>query len=113
MQYGAVPVFVDVDIPSYNINVNQLEEALSEKTCAVMLAHTLGNPFNVKAVTEFCKAHSLYLIEDNCDALGAEYTLDGKMRYTGTFGDIGTSSFYPAHHITMGGARGRLYQQYL
>ena len=111
LQHGAVPVFVDVDIPSYNIDVNQLEEALSEKTRAVMLAHTLGNPFNVKAVTEFCKAHSLYLIEDNCDALGAEYALDGETRYTGTFGDMGTSSFYPAHHITMGEGGGHLYQQ--
>lgn len=102
LQYGAIPVFVDVDIPSYNIDVNLLDEALSDKTKAVMIAHTLGNPFNVKAVTEFCKEHSLWLIEDNCDALGSRYKLDGETRYTGTFGDIATSSFYPPHHITMG-----------
>ncbi|MBP3710266.1 MAG: lipopolysaccharide biosynthesis protein RfbH [Treponema sp.] len=102
LQYGAVPVFVDVTIPQYNIDVNQLEAALSSKTKAVMIAHTLGNPFDLKAVTEFCKKHGLWLIEDNCDALGSEYTLDGKTYKTGTVGDIGTSSFYPPHHMTMG-----------
>lgn len=102
LQYRAVPVFADVSIPSYNINVNLLENALSEKTKAVMIAHTLGNPFDIKAVTEFCKAHSLWLIEDNCDALGSKYSLNGETRYTGTFGDIATSSFYPPHHMTMG-----------
>ena len=102
LQYGAVPVFVDVTIPQYNIDASQLESALSPKTKAVMVAHTLGNPFDLKAVTDFCKKHGLWLIEDNCDALGSEYTLDGKNYKTGTIGDIGTSSFYPPHHITMG-----------
>ena len=102
IQYGAVPVFVDITIPEYNIDVTQLEAAYSPKTKAVMLAHTLGNPFNIKAVKEFCDKHNLWLIEDNCDALGSEYTLDGKKGLTGTFGDIGTSSFYPPHHMTMG-----------
>ena len=102
MQYGAVPVFVDVTIPQYNIDVNELEKALSDKTKAVMIAHTLGNPFNLKEVKEFCKEHSLWLIEDNCDALGSTYTIDGKEKLTGTIGDIGTSSFYPPHHMTMG-----------
>ena len=98
IQYGAVPVFVDVTIPEYNIDVTKLEGALSPKTKAVMLAHTLGNAFNIKAVKEFCTKHNLWLIEDNCDALGTMY--DNK--YTGTWGDIGTSSFYPPHHMTMG-----------
>ena len=102
LQYDAVPVFVDVTIPQYNIAVTQLEAALSPKTKAVMIAHTLGNPFNLKAVKEFCTKHNLWLIEDNCDALGSEYTLDGKTYKTGTIGDIGTSSFYPPHHMTMG-----------
>lgn len=102
IQYGAVPVFVDVTIPQYNINVEMLEEAYSEKTKAVMLAHTLGNPFDLKAVKEFCDKHNLWLIEDNCDALGSKYVLDGKEYFTGTVGDIGTSSFYPPHHMTMG-----------
>lgn len=102
LNYGAVPVFVDVKVPQYNIDVSQLETALSPKTKAVMIAHTLGNPFDLKAVTEFCKKHNLWLIEDNCDALGSEYTLDGKTYKTGTIGDIGTSSFYPPHHMTMG-----------
>lgn len=102
LNYGAVPVFVDVTIPQYNIDVSQLEAAYSPKTKAVMIAHTLGNPFDLKAVTEFCKKHNLWLIEDNCDALGSEYTLDGKSYKTGTIGDIGTSSFYPPHHMTMG-----------
>ena len=102
LQYGAVPVFVDVTIPQYNIDVTQLEAALSPKTKAVMIAHTLGNPFDLKAVKEFCTKHNLWLVEDNCDALGSEYTLDRKTYKTGTIGDIGTSSFYPPHHMTMG-----------
>ena len=102
VQYGAVPVFVDVTIPQYNIDVTKLEAALSDKTKAVMLAHTLGNPFDLKAVKDFCTRHNLWLIEDNCDALGATYTIDGQEKFTGTIGDIGTSSFYPAHHLTMG-----------
>lgn len=102
IQYGAVPVFVDVTIPQYNIDVTQLEAAYSEKTKAVMIAHTLGNPFDLKAVKEFCGLHGLWLIEDNCDALGSRYLYDGTERFTGTVGDIGTSSFYPPHHMTMG-----------
>ncbi|MGN0740822.1 MAG: lipopolysaccharide biosynthesis protein RfbH [Treponema sp.] len=102
LQYGAVPVFVDVTIPQYNIDVTQLEAALSPKTKAVMIAHTLGNPFDLKTVKDFCTEHNLWLVEDNCDALGSEYTLDGKTYKTGTVGDIGTSSFYPPHHMTMG-----------
>ncbi len=102
MQYGAVPVFVDVTVPQHNIDVNLLEDALSHKTKAVMLAHTLGNPFDLKAVKNFCDAHNLWLIEDNCDALGSKYTMDGVTKFTGTWGDIGTSSFYPPHHMTMG-----------
>jgi len=102
LQYGAVPVFVDVKLPTYNIDETKLEEAYSEKTKAVMLAHTLGNPFNLEAVLAFCKRHNLWLVEDNCDALGTTYTLNGETKYTGTFGDIGTSSFYPPHHMTMG-----------
>ncbi len=102
LQYGAVPVFVDVTIPQYNIDVGQLEAALSPKTKAVMLAHTLGNPFDLTAVKDFCDAHSLWLVEDNCDALGSRYTYRGEERLTGTIGDIGTSSFYPPHHMTMG-----------
>ena len=102
LQYGAVPVFVDVTIPQYNIDVTELEAALSPKTKAVMIAHTLGKPFDLKAVKEFCTKHNLWLVEDNCDALGSEYTLDGKTYKTGTVGDIGTSSFYPPHHMTMG-----------
>ena len=102
IQYGAVPVFVDVTIPQYNIDVTRLEEAYSEKTKAVMIAHTLGNPFDLKAVKEFCDRHNLWLIEDNCDALGSRYIIDGVEKFTGTVGDIGTSSFYPPHHMTMG-----------
>lgn len=102
IQYGAVPVFVDVTIPQYNINVTQLSAALSEKTKAVMVAHTLGNPFDLGAVKAFCDTHKLWLIEDNCDALGSKYTIDGVEKFTGTVGDIGTSSFYPPHHMTMG-----------
>lgn len=102
VQCGAVPVFVDVQLPGGNVDPNQLEAARSERTKAVVLAHTLGNPFDVKRVKEFCDRYSLWMIEDNCDALGAEYCLDGVWRKTGTIGDIGTFSFYPAHHITMG-----------
>lgn len=102
LQYGAVPVFVDVTIPQYNIDTTQLEVALSSKTKAVMIAHTLGNPFDLKTVKAFCDKHNLWLIEDNCDALGTKYTIDGVTKYTGTWGDIGTSSFYPPHHMTMG-----------
>lgn len=102
IQFGAVPVFVDVCMPGFNIDVTRLEEAYSPKCKAVMLAHSLGNPFNLEAVLAFCKKHNLWLIEDNCDALGSEYTLSGETRKTGTWGDLGTSSFYPPHHITMG-----------
>lgn len=102
LQYGAVPVFVDVTVPQYNIDVSRLEEARSDKTKAVMLAHTLGNPFDIEAVKAFCDKYGLWLIEDNCDALGTKYTIDGVTKYTGTWGDIGTSSFYPPHHMTMG-----------
>lgn len=102
IQYGVVPVFVDMNIPQYNIEISYLEEAVSEKTKAVMLAHTLGNPFDLKAVKEFCQKHNLWLIEDNCDALGSTYEIDGEVKFTGTIGDIGTSSFYPPHHMTMG-----------
>ena len=102
IQYGAVPVFVDVTIPQYNIDVTKLEEAYSEKTKAVMIAHTLGNPFDLGAVKAFCEKHGLWLVEDNCDALGSRYTIDGEEKFTGSIGDIGTSSFYPPHHMTMG-----------
>ncbi|HIQ73567.1 MAG TPA: lipopolysaccharide biosynthesis protein RfbH [Candidatus Cottocaccamicrobium excrementipullorum] len=102
IQYGAVPVFVDVTIPQYNIDVSQLEAALSSRTKAVMIAHTLGNPFDLQAVKDFCTAHGLWLVEDNCDALGSQYKIDGEMKFTGTIGDMGTSSFYPPHHMTMG-----------
>lgn len=98
IQFGAIPVFVDVTLPGANIDVTALEKALSKRTKAVMIAHTLGNPFDIRAVKEFCDRHGLFLIEDNCDALGSEYA--GK--FTGTWGDIGTSSFYPPHHLTMG-----------
>lgn len=102
IQYGAIPVFIDMTIPQYNLDVSMLEKALSGKTKAVMAAHTLGNPFDLKAVKEFCDKHGLWLIEDNCDALGSKYTIDGVEKFTGTIGDIGTSSFYPPHHMTMG-----------
>lgn len=98
VQYGAVPVFLDVHLETANMDCSMLEEALSPKTKAVMIAHTLGNPFELGKIREFCDRHQLWLIEDNCDALGSTYR--GKM--TGTFGDIGTCSFYPPHHITMG-----------
>lgn len=103
LQYGAVPVFVDVTIPQYNIDVSRLEDAYNPgRTKAVMIAHTLGNPFDISRVKSFCEKHDLWLIEDNCDALGSEYRLGNETRYTGTWGDIGTSSFYPPHHMTMG-----------
>ena len=102
IQFGAIPVFVDVALPGFDIDVTQLEAAYSPKTKAVMMAHSLGNPFNLKAVLAFCEKHNLWLIEDNCDALGSEYTIDGVTKKTGTWGHIGTSSFYPPHHMTMG-----------
>lgn len=102
LNYGAVPVFVDVNVPQYNIDVTKLEGALSDRTKAVMIAHTLGNPFDLKAVKKFCDKHKLWLVEDNCDALGTKYTIDGETKFSGTWGDIGTSSFYPPHHMTMG-----------
>jgi len=102
LQYGAVPVFVDVTIPEYNVDVNLLDKALSKKTKAVMLAHTLGNPFDIETVKKFCDENKLWLIEDNCDSLGSRYKYKNQWRYTGTFGHIGTSSFYPPHHMTMG-----------
>lgn len=102
VQYGAIPVFVDVTIPAYNIDVSKLEIALSEKTKVVMIAHTLGNPFDLEAVKDFCDKHDLWLIEDNCDALGTKYLYKGEWKYSGTIGHIGTSSFYPPHHMTMG-----------
>ena len=97
-QYGAIPVFVDIKLPTYNINENLIEEAVTNKTRAIMLAHTLGNPFNLNKVIDICKKYNLWLIEDNCDALGSKYN----QKFTGTFGDVATLSFYPAHHITMG-----------
>jgi len=102
IQYGAIPVFVDVKIPTYNIDESLVEEAITEKTKAIMLAHTLGNPFNVKKIKEICIKYNLWLIEDSCDALGSKYNNQN----VGTFGDLATLSFYPAHHITMveGGA---------
>jgi len=102
IQYGAIPVFVDIDIPSYNINIEAMKQSLSKRTKAVMLAHTLGNPFNLMEIKAFCAKNNLWLIEDNCDALGSKYFLGDKWYFTGTVGDIGTSSFYPPHHITMG-----------
>jgi CDP-4-dehydro-6-deoxyglucose reductase, E1 len=98
IQIGATPVFVDINLETYNINIDELEKAISKKSKAIFLAHTLGNPFNIEAVLKICKKYNLWLIEDNCDALGSKY----KGNYTGTFGDIGTSSFYPPHHITTG-----------
>ena len=102
IQYGAVPVFVDVTLPTYNIDCSMLEEALSQRTKAVMVAHTLGNPFDLAKVKAFCDRHNLWLIEDNCDALGSRFRLNGEWKYTGTIGHLGTSSFYPPHHMTMG-----------
>ena len=102
IQYGVVPVFVDITIPQYNIDVTMLEKARSEKTKAVMIAHTLGNPFDLGTVKEFCDKYDLWLVEDNCDALGSKYVINGEEKLTGTIGHIGTSSFYPPHHMTMG-----------
>lgn len=102
IQFGAVPVFVDMTIPQYNIDCDMLENALSDKTKAVMIAHTLGNPFDLSRVKAFCDKHNLWLVEDNCDALGSKYFIDGEWKFTGSIGDIGTSSFYPPHHMTMG-----------
>jgi len=102
LQYGAIPVFVDVTIPEYNVDVKLLDKALSRKTKAVMLAHTLGNPFDIEKVKKFCDENKLWLIEDNCDSLGSKYKYRNEWKYTGTFGHIGTSSFYPPHHMTMG-----------
>lgn len=102
IQYGAVPVFVDMTIPQYNMDASMLEDALSDKTKAIMIAHTLGNPWDLGAIKEFCDKHNLWLVEDNCDALGSKYTINGEEKFTGTIGDIGTSSFYPPHHMTMG-----------
>lgn len=102
IQFGAIPVFLDVDIPTYNIKVEDLEKAKSDKTKAVFLAHTLGNAFDIVKIKEFCDKNNLWLIEDNCDALGTEVKIDGKYKKTGTIGDIGTSSFYPPHHMTTG-----------
>lgn len=102
INYGAVPVFVDVTIPQYNIDVSRLEKAVSDNTKAVMIAHTLGNPFDLQAVKAFCDKYKLWLIEDNCDALGSTYTINGRTMFTGAIGDMGTSSFYPPHHMTMG-----------
>lgn len=102
IQFGAIPVFIDITIPEYNIDVTKLEEAISTRTKAVMVAHSLGNPFDLESVKSFCDKNGLWLIEDNCDALGSEYTINGLTKKTGTWGDLGTSSFYPPHHITMG-----------
>lgn len=102
IQYGAVLVFVDMTIPQYNMDASMLEDALSDKTKAIMIAHTLGNPWDLGAIKEFCDKHNLWLVEDNCDALGSKYTINGQEKFTGTIGDIGTSSFYPPHHMTMG-----------
>lgn len=102
IQYGVVPVFVDMTIPQYNMDASMLEDALSDKTKAIMIAHTLGNPWDLGAIKEFCDKHNLWLVEDNCDALGSKYTINGEEKFTGTIGDIGTSSFYPPHHMTMG-----------
>ena len=102
IQYGAVPVFVDMTIPQYNMDASMLEDSLSDKTKAIMIAHTLGNPWDLGAIKEFCDKHNLWLVEDNCDALGSKYTINGEEKFTGTIGDIGTSSFYPPHHMTMG-----------
>ena len=104
-----MPVFVDVTIPQYNIDVTNLEAALSQKTKAVMIAHTLGNLFDLKAVKDFCDRHNLWLVEDNCDAVVSLYNIDGEEKFTGSIGDIDTSSFYPPHHMTMG--QGELYEK--
>lgn len=102
IQYGAVPVFVDIELPGYNVDCRLLADALSEKTKAVFLAHTMGNPFDLNRIADFCDRHNLWLIEDNCDALGSRYNFRGQWKHTGSVGHIGTCSFYPPHHITMG-----------
>ncbi|MFA6054901.1 MAG: lipopolysaccharide biosynthesis protein RfbH [Thermodesulfovibrionales bacterium] len=102
IQFGAIPVFLDIGLPSYNVDCFMLDQALSDRTKAVMLAHTLGNPFDLQTVKDFCDKNDLWLIEDNCDALGSRYLYNNKWIYTGTLGHIGTSSFYPPHHMTMG-----------
>jgi len=112
IQFGAVPVFVDVELPSGNIDCRYLDEALTSRTKAVMLAHTLGNPFDLGKVKSFCDRHNIWLIEDNCDSLGSCYMLDGQWCYTGTIGHLGTSSFYPPHHMTMGEG-GAVYTDYM
>lgn len=111
LQYGAVPVFVDVTLPDYNINPKEIEKAISEKTKGIMIAHTLGNPFDLDQITNICKKHNLWLIEDNCDALGSQYFIEDKWKFTGTIGDLGTSSFYPPHHLTMGEGGGCIYRR--
>ncbi len=110
LQYGAIPVLVDISLPTYNLDTTYLEEALSPKTKAVMIAHTLGNPFDLQKIKDFCDKHNLWLIEDNCDALGSRYHYKGEWKFTGTIGDIATSSFYPPHHMTMGEG-GAVYMQ--
>jgi len=102
IQYGAIPVFVDIEIPEYNIDPDLIEKAISEKTKAIMVAHTLGNPIDLQRITNICKNRNIWLIEDNCDSLGSKIFFNGIWQYTGTIGDIGTSSFYPPHHITTG-----------
>ncbi|MDX1959875.1 MAG: lipopolysaccharide biosynthesis protein RfbH [Leptospiraceae bacterium] len=102
IQYGAVPVFIDIEIPTYNIDTSKIEEAITNKTKAIMLAHTLGNPYDLQTIKDICDKHNLWLVEDNCDALGSKFLYNGEWQYTGTIGDIGTSSFYPPHHMTMG-----------
>lgn len=102
VQCGAIPVFLDIEIPTYNIDTTHLEDAYTDKTKAVFLAHSLGNTFDLKTIKDFCDRHGLWLIEDNCDAIGGTYEINGEIRKTGTIGDIGTSSFYPAHQLTMG-----------
>lgn len=102
IQCGLVPVFVDISIPAYNLDTSMLENALSDKTKVIFIAHSLGNIFDLQTIKDFCDKHNLWLIEDNCDALGGEYEINGETKLTGTIGDIGTSSFYPAHQMTMG-----------
>ncbi len=102
IQAGAIPVFIDVTLPEYNIDVSKLEDALSDKTKAIFLAHTLGNPIDIQVIKDFCDEHNLWLIEDNCDALGSKYLYNGEWHMTGTIGDLSTCSFYPPHHITLG-----------
>lgn len=110
IQFGAVPVFLDITFPTYNIDISRLEEALTPRTKAIMIAHTLGNPFDLQTIRDFCNKNNLWLVEDNCDALGSRYFYNNEWKYTGTIGDIGTSSFYPPHHMTMGEG-GAVYMQ--